>query len=119
MAKKHDIEFWDLADQLFKTHKIIIDRPKGSHHPKYSDYIYPLDYGFLEGTKSGDNAGIDIWIGTSSEKKVNAVISSIDAIKGDSEIKLLYGCTETEIELIYEDHNRSSGMKGLLSIRME
>ncbi len=114
---RYDAEFWGLIDAMITSHKIIIDRPKGSHHPKYTDYIYPLDYGYLEGTSSNDGDGIDIWIGTSSNKKVSGIISSIDSIKNDSEIKILYACTPNEIQLIYNEHNRSNGMKGILNCR--
>ena len=110
-------DFWKLADKLVDTHKIVIDRPKGSRHPKFTSYIYPLDYGYLEDTSSGDNAGIDVWIGTSKQHIVSGIISSIDILKGDSEIKLLYACTMEEIKLIYDDHNRTDNMKGLLNIR--
>ena len=103
-------------EQLQK-YDIEIDRPKGSAHPKYSDYIYPLDYGYLKGTVSSDGAGIDVWVGSSEEKCASAIISSVDFIKGDSEIKILYACTSDEIELIYKDHNRSDGMKGILTVR--
>lgn len=115
--KIYDNEFWEMLDKIFEIHKIIIDRPKNTTHPKYKDYIYPLDYGFLEGTISSDGAGIDVWIGSSKEKKVSGIISSVDIIKGDSEIKVLYSCTIEEIEKIYKDHNRSTGMKGILNIR--
>lgn len=114
---KFDKEFWKMLDKMFETYKIVIDRPKGTHHPKYSDYIYPLDYGYLDGTVSSDGAGIDVWIGSDKNKIVSGIISSVDFIKGDSEIKILYACTSDEIELIYKDHNRSDGMKGLLNIR--
>ena len=110
-------DFWEMLDKMFAKYDIEIDRPKGSVHPKYSDYIYPIDYGFLKGTVSSDGAGIDVWVGGSDKKRVNAIISSVDFIKGDSEIKILYACTEDEIELIYRDHNRSDGMKGILTIR--
>ena len=114
---KHTIEFWNMLDKLFETHEIIRDRPKGSAHPKYKNYIYPLDYGYLKGTVSSDGAGIDVWCGSSKDKNVCAIISSIDFLKEDSEIKILYACTPEEIQLIYEEHNRSDGMKGILSIR--
>ena len=39
---KYDKLFWSLLDELVSTHEIVIDRPKGSPHPQYSDYIYPL-----------------------------------------------------------------------------
>lgn len=110
-------EFWNLVDAMVNAHKIVIDRPKGSHHHKYHDYIYPFDYGFLEGTSSNDGDGIDIWIGSSSDKRVSAIISSVDCIKNDSEIKFLYACTDDEIQVIYKEHNRSDSMKGILTRR--
>lgn len=112
-----NMEFWEMLDNLFKDCKIIIDRPKGSAHPKYKDYIYPLDYGYLSGTMSSDGCGIDVWVGSLKENKVTAIISSVDYVKRDSEIKLLYACTPEEINKIYTDHNRSSGMKGIINIR--
>ena len=94
MMNKYDKEFWDMLDKMVEKYEIKIDRPKGSAHPKYKDYIYPLDYGFLDGTKSPDGGGIDIWVGTSDAKIVSGIISSVDFLKGDSEIKILYACTE-------------------------
>ncbi len=115
----YDREFWELLDKMFAKYDIEIDRPKGSPHPKYPDYIYPLDYGFLKGTVSSDGAGIDVWVGGSDQKRVNGIISSVDFVKGDSEIKILYACTDQEIELIYQEHNHTSGMKGILTLRKE
>lgn len=117
MLNRYDEEFWKMLDEVVSTHSIEIDRAKGTSHPKYSDYIYPVDYGFLRGTSSSDGAGIDIWVGSSENKVVNGIISSVDIIKGDSEIKILYSCTREEIEIIYKDHNRSSGMKGIINLR--
>lgn len=107
-------DFWLLLDKLCDTHKIVIDRPRNSSHPKFADYIYPLDYGYLEGTSSSDGSGIDVWVGTSSSRFATAIISSVDVVKADSEIKVLFACTKEEIELIEKDHNRSDGMKGIL-----
>lgn len=50
-------------------------------------------------------------------KCANAIISSVVLIKGDSEIKILYACTSDKIELNYNDHNRSDGMKGIMTMR--
>jgi inorganic pyrophosphatase len=105
-----------MLDGLFAKYKLVIDRPKNSKHPRY-DFIYPLDYGYLEGTASSDGAGIDVWVGSDTQRGVVGIISSVDSIKADSEIKILYGCTPEEINLIYKYHNRTSGMKGLLNIR--
>lgn len=35
--------FWELADRLVAEHRIVIDRPAGSNHPRYPDVIYPFD----------------------------------------------------------------------------
>ncbi|MCM1154961.1 MAG: inorganic pyrophosphatase [Roseburia sp.] len=111
------IDFWNMLDKMLETHKIIVDRPRNTPHPRYPEYIYPLDYGYLEGTSSPDGEGIDVWIGTSGNRQITAIISSVDYIKSDSEIKILYACTPEEIQLIYKDHNRTDGMKGILNIR--
>jgi hypothetical protein len=47
-----NVDFWGSLDNLVLSHKLVIDRPKGSNHPDFRDSIYPLDYGFLEGTRA-------------------------------------------------------------------
>ena len=117
--KHNTIVFWNLLDRLVDEHHIVIDRPSGTLHPQYLDYIYPLDYGYLEGTVSSDCKGIDIWVGTDNNKCVTAIIASIDILKSDSEIKILYGCSNDEVDLIFLQHNRNDNMKGLLVKRYE
>lgn len=107
-------EFWAALDKLAETSSIVIDRPKGSAHPRFTQYIYPLDYGYLEGTSSMDGEGIDVWLGTDPAKKLTAILCTVDLIKRDSEIKLLLGCTENEIQTILEFHNQSEMMRGML-----
>lgn len=114
----HNEEFWSALDSLVNNSEIIIDRPKGTAHPKYPDFIYNVDYGYLKGTASMDGGGIDVWRGTEERHEVNAIICTVDLTKKDSEIKILIGCIEEEIEIIYHTHNESSGMKGIL-IRRE
>ena len=38
-----------------------MDRPLGSHHPKY-DFVYPVNYGFVPDTVSGDGEELDAYI---------------------------------------------------------
>ena len=116
---KHDEEVWALLDELVKTHEIVIDRPKGSAHPRYPNDIYPFDYGYLKGTSSADRDGIDLWIGSATGAGVTGLISSVDLVKADSEIKILYDCSPEEIDQIYHKHNHFSGMKGLLNVRRD
>lgn len=110
---RYDEDFWNALDKLVNNSEIIIYRPKGTAHPKYPDFIYDLDYGYLNNTSSMDGSGIDVWVG-SAEKKVNAVICTVDLMKRDSEIKILIGCTEEELKIVYETHNESENMKGIL-----
>ena len=112
-------EFWQAIDSLASSGRIVIDRPKGSSHPKYPDCIYPVDYGYLENTTSMDGDGIDIWRGSLTSNKVDSIICTVDLMKKDSEIKLLIGCTEEETKIIYEFHNNSEFMKGILIKRCE
>lgn len=110
---RYDEAFWQALDELIRTSEIVIDRPRGSAHPRYPEMIYPVDYGYLKGSTSMDGQGIDVWVG-SGEKRIDAIICTVDLIKRDSEIKLLIGCTEEEKQLIYELHNDSESMKGVL-----
>ena len=95
-----DQAFWEGIDRLVEQSEIIIDRPKGSAHPRYPDYIYPLDYGYLKDTSSMDGGGIDVWVG-SGERKLDAIVCTVDLLKKDSEIKILIGCTEEEKTIVY------------------
>lgn len=110
---QYNKEFWDALDELVNNSEIIIDRPKGSAHPKYPDFIYRVDYGYLTDTSSMDGAGIDVWVG-SGERTVDAVMCIVDLKKKDSEIKILIGCTEEEKSIVYETHNKTPFMKGIL-----
>lgn len=110
---KNTADFWKLIDELVANHKTIIDRPKGSKHPKW-DWTYQCDYGYLDGTSSNDGEGIDVWIGSSQKPCANAIICIVDTIGNDSEIKILLGCSNSEIDYIYNLHNKFDTMKGIL-----
>ena len=101
---QNNSKFWNALDDLIANSEIIIDRPKGTTHPKYPDFIYRVDYGYLKDTSSMDGAGIDVWVG-SGEKQVDAIMCTVDLIKKDSEIKILIGCTEEEKAIICKTHN--------------
>ena len=98
-------DFWSSLDELVTTSKIQIDRPKGTTHPRYPSFFYPLDYGYLEDTRSPDGGGIDVWVGSLPGRKVTALICTVDMVKRDSEIKLLLGCTPQQALEILGVHN--------------
>ena len=116
MTSRNDA-FWQALDTLLHSGKLVIDRPKGSTHPKYPSIRYEVDYGYIESTSSMDGGGVDVWRGPLPTDRVDAVICTVDLLKRDSEIKLLVGCSEEEIQAVYGFHNRTEFMKGLLMRR--
>ena len=110
----YDKAFWDAIDVLVSSGNIVIDRPKGSTHPKFPHIQYDVDYGYLENTMSMDGDGIDVWRGSLPHQTVDAILCTVDLLKKDSEIKILLGCTEEEKDIIYQFHNNSAYMKGIL-----
>jgi inorganic pyrophosphatase len=93
-------KFWAELETLLAESRIVIDRPKGRPHPRYPDVIYPLDYGYLEGTSAGDGDGIDVWIGSKAEKTLTGILCTFDTVKRDAEIKLLAGCSAQDVETV-------------------
>jgi inorganic pyrophosphatase len=92
--------FWAALDELVATSRVVVDRPRGSRHPMFTAAIYPVDYGYLEGTTAADGAGIDIWLGSLRPPAVTAIACTVDANKRDAELKILLGCTGDEEEEI-------------------
>lgn len=45
-----------------KVVKVIINRPLGSRHPKYSDTIYSVNYGYIEGVFAPDGEEQDAYV---------------------------------------------------------
>ena len=109
-----DESFWSAIDAIVGSSEVVIDRPKGSHHPRFPSIIYPVDYGYLADTKSMDGGGIDVWVGSLDSKRVVGIICTVDLEKRDSEMKILPGCTPEETEKTYRFHNDGGQMKGLL-----
>ena len=106
-----DTSFWQAMSELLATTPVIIDRPKGSAHPRYPEVIYPLDYGYLGNTTAGDGGGIDVWLGSLSTamnknniKTLTGILCTFDRLKRDAEIKLLVACTETDVQTIRVFH---------------
>ena len=106
--------FWTYLDSLVQSTEIVIDRPRGSSHPRYPSIVYPLDYGFLKGTSGGDGNEIDVWRGSLTENRLDAIVCTVDLLKQDVEVKLLLGCTGKEKATICEFHNDGKYMTALL-----
>lgn len=74
--------FWQKLDTLMFSSDCTIDRPKGSTHFKYSNLVYPVDYGFLSDTTAGsDQDPIDLFKGSIPTHTVDAIAVSADILK--------------------------------------
>ena len=78
---EYNTKFWNVLDKLVQQSEIIIDRPKGTPHPSYPDFIYKVDYGYLKDTSSMDGGGIDVWKGTDKDQGIDAIMCTIDLTK--------------------------------------
>jgi inorganic pyrophosphatase len=96
--------FWTHLDTLISASELVIDRPRGSSRPHAPAIVYPLDYGYLQGTSSSDGEGIDVWRGSLPEGHLDAVVCTVDVQKRDAEMKLLLGCTTAEKHAICNFH---------------
>jgi inorganic pyrophosphatase len=111
---KYDNKFWEYLNKLVKENEIIIDRPKGTKHPRYNDIVYEFDYGYINNTKTTDGSGIDVFRGSLHNKNVSTIICTIDLYKKDIEIKILIGCTIIEKMKIYDFLNSHESMRGII-----
>src|SRR5438477_12069291 len=86
-----DVSRPDLREYLGKWVKVVVDRPLGSRHPREPDIYYPLNYGYLPGTVSGDGHPVDAYLLGVFELVVEAegvVIGIIERLD-DAEDKLV------------------------------
>ena len=120
MMSLHDViaehNFWLKLDQLVTEHERVIDRPRGSCHPRYPSFVYPLDYGYLDGTQAADGGGIDIWVGSMPDEMVTAIVCTVDMKKRDTEVKILLGCTPQEAQEILSVHNDEFGFQAAVLV---
>lgn len=90
-------------EYIGKIVDIEIDRPLGSRHPKYKDFIYPINYGFVPNTVSGDGMEIDCYV-IDLDKPVKRLVGRCIAIinrLNDNENKLVV--TEKDVEYSDEE----------------
>jgi inorganic pyrophosphatase len=106
--------FWEHLDRLVAESRIIVDNPRGTHDGGLDTVVFPVDYGYLEGTSSMDGEGIDVFVGSDSRDIVDSIVCTIDLVKRDSEIKVLIGCTEEEKQAILRLYESFSPMRPLL-----
>ena len=110
---------WRAWEAVIDECGITIDRARGSRHPVHPSIIYPIDYGYVNGTSSTDGHELDIFVGSAKNGLVGTMIT-VDHRKGDTEFKLIYNCTPEEIYLVngFINFDRAL-MEGELVLRYE
>ena len=108
---------WAAWERLIKRNGLAIDRPYRSRHPHHPEITYPLDYGYVRGTRGTDGEEVDVFVGTADVGLVGALLTT-DVRRGDREAKLLWGCTPEEVYLAHGFINFDPAlMRGLLVLR--
>jgi inorganic pyrophosphatase len=90
---------WAAWETLLEKNGYTIDRPYRSCHPDHPTIVYPIDYGYLNGTVSSDGHEVDVFVGTASNGLVGTLLTT-DHRRGDREFKLLYHCRPEEVYLV-------------------
>lgn len=84
-------------DFLDKTMEVTIDRPLGSKHPKHG-FIYPVNYGYVPNTISGDGEELDCYI--------LGIYEPIATFKGKC-IAIIHRLNDNDDKLIIVPENKS------------
>jgi inorganic pyrophosphatase len=81
----------DLLAYLGKSVRVLVDRPMGSVHPRDPDIYYPVNYGYVPCTISGDGSPIDAYLLGSTEPVLQAdgVVIAVVIRDDDNEDKLV------------------------------
>ena len=78
-------------EYIGKILNVEVDRPLGSKHPRYKDFIYPVNYGFIPNTISGDGMELDCYVIDLDKPVRNLKARCIAVVKrlNDNEDKLI------------------------------
>ncbi|WIF95468.1 pyridoxamine 5'-phosphate oxidase family protein [Caminicella sporogenes] len=90
---------------LEKKVMIVVDRPLGSKHPKHG-FVYPINYGYIPNTVSGDGEEIDAYILGEFEplKTYEGYVTAVVHRKNDDEDKLV---VSRELNMYNKDQIRA------------
>lgn len=91
---------WAAHERAIAAGGITLDRPRLSRHPHYPEIVYPIDYGYVNGTVGLDGQEVDVFVGTATTGLVGACHTT-DKRKGDQELKLLWNCSPPEVYLVH------------------
>ena len=90
-----------LESMIGHTIKVYVDRPIGSHHPKYNNIVYPINYGYIKEIIAVDNEYQDAYI-LGEDKAVDYIDGKVYAIierENDNEDKLVVVANNKEYSI--------------------
>ena len=92
---------WTRWEALVAANGVTLDRPRGHPHPAFPDILYPLDYGYVNGTSSRDGDAVDAFVGSRPDLGLVGILLTRDHVRGDREVKLLLGMAPDEVYLAH------------------
>ena len=108
---------WETWETCISKNGITIERPRTTAHPEHPSVVYPLDYGYVNGTLGTDGDALDIFVGRGTTGLVGAILTT-DLRQRDREAKLLYDCTPSDVYTAHGFINYDRRLlKGVLALR--
>ena len=108
---------WPGWARVIDAYGLTIDRPFGQPHPAFPHIVYPLDYGYINDTRSSDGEPVDVFVGSAATGLVGLILAA-DYRQHKREPKLLYHCTAPEVYTAHGfiNYDRSL-LEGALALR--
>ncbi len=115
----HEHLDWGTWARCIEDNGITIERPRTTAHPDHPFIVYPVDYGYVNGTRGGDGDALDVFVGRGTTGLVGALLTT-DHQQRDREAKLLYDCTPPEVYTAHGFINYDRTLlEGVLVLRQE
>lgn len=101
-AYENNAYFWQKIDTFFLSGQLKVLHKKGETHPKFSNMIYPVDFGRLTDISGTNPDGVSVYLGSNERNTVTCLIVAADILEKSLDVKILARCTEEEeIEVLH------------------
>lgn len=105
-------------DYIGKTVTVTMDRQLDTSHPKHG-FEYPVNYGFIDGTTSGDGEEIDVYVLSVNEPRESFTGICVAVIHrtNDNDDKLVVvadGTTITDEEIRNQTHFQEQWLESVI-----
>ncbi|GMO61887.1 MAG: hypothetical protein Ta2D_08070 [Rickettsiales bacterium] len=108
LQTEYKSNFWNYLRVLAKSSELVIDSKKGEFNTALN-IVNPVDFGFFKNDWD-EYDQIDVFVGDEIEKEIDYIICTIDFKNKLTDIKILYGCTFEEKNLIFSSLSKIQGV---------